>query len=216
MGKVNEGFAPKPVLYTMQMLVDKIHDFTTVSRVNISSNPYTRVYKFDRQRGTSCYIAWSESNRHPGDPHVPNGETVAIPVISDSLVKTTIITGAGITHPDSSFVFSGSGFYSVQLGFEPIILEETESTVGIAETKTSALKIYPNPAQKEIHIELTGNKTFENAKLKVYDSNARLIYSAEKQSGKTITLNVATWARGQYKVVLETESGVVCEGVVVQ
>ena len=216
MGKVNEGFAPKPVLYTMQLLVDKIHDFTTVSRVNISGNPYTRIYKFDRQRGTSCFIAWSESNRHPGDPHVPNGETVAIPVISDSLVKTTIITNAGVTHPDSSFVFSGSGYYSVQLGFEPIILEETESTVGIAETKTSALKIYPNPAQKEIHIELTGNKIFENAKLKVYDSNARLIYSAEKQSGKTITLNVATWARGQYKVVLETQSGVVCEGVVVQ
>lgn len=206
MGKVNEAFVPKPVLYTMQTLVDKIHDFTSATRVNVSSNPYTRVYKFERQRGTSCFIAWSESNRHPNDPHVPNGETVLIPVISDSLLKTSVITQAGITHPDSNFVIASGGNYSVQLGFEPILLEETENSVGIAEIKTSPLIIYPNPAHKEINIELENHFSFSDARIKIYSATGQLVYSKENQNGKIITINIENWKAGQYKVVVESKS----------
>ncbi|MFN8143335.1 MAG: T9SS type A sorting domain-containing protein [Bacteroidia bacterium] len=203
MGKVNEAYTPKPVLYTMQLLVDKIHDFTSVSRVNVSSNPYTRVYKFERQRGTSCYVAWSESNRHPNDPHIPNGETVSIPVISDSLLLTSIITQPGLTLADSVFVQTSGSSFSIQLGFEPVILEETQSTSGIAELKNGSLKIYPNPANKIIHIELPGSEIFHHANVSLYDATGRICYSIQNQNGKTIFINTSSFARGAYRIVVE-------------
>lgn len=129
-GNKNTNYLQKPVTYTMQILVDRLHDFTSVTRIFLTANPYTRCYRFERKRGRPCYLLWSESTPDPTDPSVPNGETVSLPVSTDSVLLTHIVTQPGITSPSTSRLYLPGFSYSVQLGFEPIILEELPGTTG--------------------------------------------------------------------------------------
>lgn len=151
----DSGFAPRPVMYTMRLLVDALHDFTNAERLNVSSDPHTRVYKFYRSRGTSCYVAWSETGWNTETPEIPNGETVSIPVVSDSLILTHIITQPGITQADVSNIQSLNSTVSIQLGFEPVIIEEKDNETGIAGQDLSlpGFHLYPNPAVENLWVE---------------------------------------------------------------
>jgi hypothetical protein len=156
---VRENYLPKPTLYTMKLMVDLLHDFTSVEQVPVSNDPYTRVYRFDRSRGTSCFVAWSESGWNPPDPSVPNGETVMIPVVSDSLKIHHIITQPHTESHISRWEASTGFQLSIQLGFEPVFIEETDTLVagleGFLEKERIALEVYPNPASGFVTVTFT-------------------------------------------------------------
>jgi hypothetical protein len=155
-GNKNTNYAPKPVTYTMRLLVDKLNDFTSVTRVDVSPNPLTRCYRFERRRGTPCYVLWSESAPNPADPAVPNGETIALHVDSDTLLKSGIIARAGITVPPTQKLYPTARTLTLQLGFEPVIIEEVPG--GSAEVPAETLgdivglTAFPNPASGTITV----------------------------------------------------------------
>jgi hypothetical protein len=124
LGTVQEGYPAKPQYYTYKLLVEKLRDFTAVTEIPVSADPRTRVYKFDRPRGP-VYIAWSETGEAPPnlDYRLPTGETVTFEVESDELLLTHIITDTAQTEPEVETITTQNGRVTIQLGYEPIILE---------------------------------------------------------------------------------------------
>ena len=57
-------FPEKPAYWTYRTLVEKLHDFECVAPVPVSSDPRTRVYRFERPRGP-IWIGWSETANAP-------------------------------------------------------------------------------------------------------------------------------------------------------
>lgn len=131
-GTQPESYAEKPQYYTYKLLVEKLGDFTAAAEIAVSSNPRTRVYKFDRPRGP-LYVLWSETGDAPPDLDysIPTGETVTLSVESDTLLLTHIITDK-TTVPKVETLITTNRRLTMQLGYEPIILENAK-TVGVTE-----------------------------------------------------------------------------------
>jgi hypothetical protein len=205
-GNAPNGFPRKPVFYTMQLLIDKLHDFTTVTRLNVNSNPYTRVYQFNRARGTSCYVAWSEANRHPVNPAIPNGDVVTFNVTSDTLLKYNIITQHGITIPDSSFIIPASGTITLQLGFEPVILEETDFNFGVHDLSDMGLSvdIFPDPSTDFVIVRINdSNKQPEKMVLKNVLGQTVSTFDALSFHHGLARVNLNTLRAGVYFIQLQ-------------
>ncbi|MDX2245281.1 MAG: T9SS type A sorting domain-containing protein [Bacteroidia bacterium] len=156
-GHKNTNYRMKPAAWTMKMLIEKLHDFTSVSRIAVSNNPYTRVYKFERERGTACYVAWSEAGWNTQTPEIPNGETVSFNVFSDTLILTQIISLPGETTAESETITTTGNNLSIQLGFSPVIVEETDIGTGVEDEIFPAIgriKVYPNPSSQRLNVEV--------------------------------------------------------------
>jgi hypothetical protein len=119
-----EGFAEKPAYFTYRLLVEKLHDFTAVDEIGVSSNPRTRVYRFERPRGP-IFVGWSETGPAPPQLNyqLANGETVQFAVGDEHLVATHIISASGQTTPTVETVASPGGTLTLRLGYEPVLLE---------------------------------------------------------------------------------------------
>lgn len=124
LGTKATNYAYKPVYWTFKLLVEKLQSMSAVTRLGVSANQLTRVYKFDRPSGGPVYVAWSEAGPVPADPAVPNGETVSVPVGSASIKLTKIITAPGQTVPSTQTLSAPGNQLTIQLGFEPIFFEE--------------------------------------------------------------------------------------------
>jgi hypothetical protein len=124
LGTVQEDYPEKPPYDTYKLLVEKLRDFTTVTEIPVSADPRTRVYRLDRPRGP-VYIAWSETGDAPPnlDYRIPTGETVSFEVGSNELLLTRIITDTARTEPEVEPITTQNGRITIQLGYEPIILE---------------------------------------------------------------------------------------------
>jgi hypothetical protein len=124
LGTVQEGYREKPEYYTYKLLVEKLRDFTTATEVQVSTDPRTRVYRFDRPRGP-VYVAWSETGDAPPnlDYRIPTGETVTFNVESSELLLTHIITDMANPQPIVEAVAAPNGRLTIQLGSEPVLLE---------------------------------------------------------------------------------------------
>ena len=124
MGTLGEGFLEKPSYWTYKLLVEKLHDFTSVVELDVSANPRTRVYRFERPRGP-IWVAWSETGGAPAnlDYDIATGETVSFEVGSSTLQRTHIVDQRGETEPDVSLLPSDGGSLTIQLGYEPLLLE---------------------------------------------------------------------------------------------
>lgn len=158
MGTMTENFYEKPGYYTYQLLVEKLHDFTTATEITISNDPRTRVYKFDCPHG-AVYVMWSETGDAPPDfdyRNNPTGETVSFESANnvDSLKLTHIITDTINTIPEVKMIPTQNGQFTIQLGYEPIFLEgDTLAVVtNIKSNSQSSLpsffrleQNYPNP-----------------------------------------------------------------------
>jgi hypothetical protein len=118
------NYPVKPVYYTMQLLVNELQSMTAVNRLAVSASQLTRVYRFERPSGGPVYAAWSESGPVPANPSTPNGETVTIPVGSPSVRLTRIVTAPGQTVPVTQTLPAPGNQLTIQLGFEPVFLEE--------------------------------------------------------------------------------------------
>jgi hypothetical protein len=124
MGAASESFAEKPAYWTYRTLVEKLHDFTCVAELDVSADPRTRVYRFERPRGP-LWIGWSETAAAPPglDYGIADGETVGFAVGAPELIETTIVDVWGETEPASSALEAPAGAVIIALGYRPRILE---------------------------------------------------------------------------------------------
>ena len=124
MGTLNENFYEKPGYYTYKLLVEKLHDFKSVSEISVSLDPRTRIYRFDRPRGP-VYVLWSETGEAPPDLdyQITNGETVTFAVEGEKLIRTYIVTDTSNTTPRIDTLFTQNRQLTIQLGYEPYFLE---------------------------------------------------------------------------------------------
>jgi hypothetical protein len=198
MGTMNENFYEKPGYYTYQLLVEKLHDFTTAMEIAVSNDPRTRVYKFDRPRG-SVYVMWSETGDAPPDMDYrnnPTGETVTFEAVNnvDSLRLTHIITDTVNTIPDVKMVPTQGGQFTIRLGYEPIFLEgdllavvtDVESHSRSSLPSSFELKQnYPNPFNPETVIVYDLPKT-SHVQLVIYDllgRHVKALINKQQQAG---------------------------------
>ena len=75
------------------------------------------------------------------------------------------------------------------------------SPTEVDENQTSALKLYPNPAQQSLSLEAEGMTHME-----AYDVLGQLVYQQDTESNN-LTLNVSDWMEGLYFVKVQTQSG---------
>lgn len=153
LGTLDEDFAEKPGYYTYQLLVDKLHDFTDVEERPVSDDPRTRAYRFERAERGPVYVLWSETGEAPPDLdyRVPTGETVTLDVESDTVRWTHLVTDREQPEPRVDEVVATNGQLTMQLGYEPVILEPVDAMgVGVERTEVipGAVALdpnYPNP-----------------------------------------------------------------------
>ncbi|MBI3949308.1 MAG: hypothetical protein HY314_02470 [Acidobacteria bacterium] len=128
LGTWEEEYPEKPQYYTYKLLVEKLRDFTAATGIPVSTDPRTRMYRFDRPLGP-VYIAWSETGEAPPnlDYRIPTGETVTFEAGSEELIVTRIITDMASTEPEVEMLSAPNGRFTIQLGYEPIILESAHA-----------------------------------------------------------------------------------------
>ncbi|MEZ4829360.1 MAG: hypothetical protein R3C61_24190 [Bacteroidia bacterium] len=209
-GHKNTNYIMKPSAWTMKILIEKLHDFTSVARLPVSDNPYTRVYRFDRVRGTACLVAWSEAGGHTETPEIPNGETVMIPVMTDSLSVLSVITEPGVESAEEEVVAAGN-LFSRQLGFSPLILEETGSFTAIENvSERISWNVFPQPFDHTLNIGFD-TQTAGSFHLILQQISGKRIWESEKllkfPGWNIFTLEVPAVVPGVYILQLVGENG---------
>jgi hypothetical protein len=182
LGTYGEGLPEKPAYYTYRLLVDKLHDFTSVEEVDVSDSPLTRAYLFQRPERGPVYVAWSETGGAPPDLDysIPTGEMVSLPVFADTVLVTYPIEAPGSTEPATEYLQQIGGSVFLQLGYRPVFIESTsggsvanESPPSISGPPLKA-NVYPNPFRSYAHIAFeTSDAT--PVQLEVFDALGRRI-----------------------------------------
>lgn len=91
-------------------------------------------------------------------------------------------------------------------------VDDCELTVGISEAeKGIALKVYPNPANNLIHVEL-GEATATD-KLRLREMNGRVVEVPVVKTGTGYTLNTSEISSGIYIVSIENEANVISKRI---
>lgn len=120
--------------------------------------------------------------------------------------------------PDTSYVFSGDlddiRIYDRLLSNSEVfaLYQETNScsessTNSIISTK-KIFKLYPNPTNADLTIELLENITAESA-IEIYNTQGQLVYHIEQLYGqKSMKVNVFDLPSGLYHVVLKDKNGI--------
>ncbi len=200
---IDSNYSNKPVSYTMKLLVDELYDFTSVECILCGYDPYMRIYKFERARGTAVYVMWSEENPNPTDPQIPNGGTWTFPVSSDSMLLINIVTDLSDISPDTFILATPNQMVSIQLGFEPVFLEETSATNSISENQLpfQFLRNYPNPISNNSTISFVLNMPMK-IELSVYDMLGRklkeIITGDFSQGSHSIEMDAKDLSAGHY------------------
>ncbi len=194
-----EGYREKAQFHTHKLLVEKLRDFTAVEEINVSANPRTRIYKFERPAG-AVYVLWSETGEAPPnlDYDIPTGETVSFSVNSQKLLRTRLITSAASPFARIDTIAINNNQVTIPLGYEPFFLEPI-ATVAVAETPLSNIpRVFelqqnvPNPFYISTRIGFS-IKQEEHVRLEVFELNGRLV---------RLLLNERK-ARGEYETVWE-------------
>lgn len=92
---------------------------------------------------------------------------------------------------------SGTVMYQVATLLEPVIVVNLNAP-------SSELKVYPNPGNNEITIEVSDNQT-NISKLIINDVTGRVFYQKELIANKA-NIEVGEWKRGVYIVVVQTNN----------
>ena len=86
------------------------------------------------------------------------------------------------------------------------------------ELATNRLSVFPNPADREVHVRLNLNAPSKLVELRVMDISGRLLHVQQLedlQSGD-ISLDVSNFASGSYLLKVRTEEGTKTQRFVVQ
>lgn len=178
-GTRQESYREKAQFHTYKLLAEKLRDFTTVEELNVSTNPRTRVYKFERPRG-AIYVLWSETGEAPPnlDYDIPTGEIVSFSVNGSKLLRTRIITSASQPFARVDTLVANNNQATMQLGFEPFFLEPIPS-VAVRAAQFAALpsnfelrQSVPNPFHHSTRIGFV-IKQDAHVRLEIFDLNGR-------------------------------------------
>ena len=197
LGSLGEGFPAKPGAHTYKMLIDLLHDFTTVTELNVSSDPRTRVYRFERPNARGpVFVAWSETGGAPPDLDYSsaNGEEVSFGVDSDSLKITHTPLRTDQTAGDVEFVKAADFQLSIQLGFNPVFIELADvSVLSVAEARSPIreLNIAPNPVNSAARISFTLSRAAD-IRLEIFDVLGNLV-AAPAAGPRAAGLHTVIW-----------------------
>lgn len=85
------------------------------------------------------------------------------------------------------------------------------SSLSIVQSMLPDMKIYPNPSEGKLHIEL--GKVFAQIHLTIFDSEGRAVFQQDLSNQSELTIEPVLRA-GIYTIRLQTESGVVTQTIV--
>ena len=180
------GYPEKPGYYTYRLLIEKLHDFTSVEELRVSDDPRTRVYKFQRPGGPIS-VLWSETGDAPPDldyRNNPTGEQITFSTGNgvDSLKLIHIITDAMSTVPQQRMIPVRNSRFTLKLGYEPVFIEgdifPAATRIGSrAWGSTPAFELlqnYPNPFNLSTSIAFT-IRARGRVSIRIYDLLGREI-----------------------------------------
>jgi hypothetical protein len=90
--------------------------------------------------------------------------------------------------------------------------EPTSIPSSIHENNRMSFSIYPNPASKNLTVDL-GDLNGVNTTIKLYDSSSKLVFV--KRSLSTLMIDVSGFAKGMYSLELSTDEQVLRSQVVI-
>lgn len=135
-------------------------------------------------------------------------DTVITAFTFDTLSQQFYVTQTDYFSYNKGAVYShdGSKLSTMEVGYSPEVISMyyQKSSTGI-EAKHESLamaKIFPNPAQDDLHIELS--ESLPDARLKIYDIKGQLLLE-KNLKGMNKKLNIAQLKAGVYIVLLESD-----------
>ncbi len=87
--------------------------------------------------------------------------------------------------------------------------------VGIANIGVDELKIYPNPANNILNVDVFTNIPIDNMKVTITDMMGRLVYTSEIHQNLT-RINVSDFSKGIYILTLSTNKGSLNRKIIIQ
>lgn len=112
-----------------------------------------------------------------------------------------------------SLVFRGytGGGYQSDLAIDDIYIVDNAITA-VAATASSLdaiLKLYPNPASKQLHIEMNDVQSHQERSIRIYDMQGRLLdVRALDPLTTATTVDVSSYNQGAYMIVVSDRNGV--------
>lgn len=95
--------------------------------------------------------------------------------------------------------------YIPEAGTEPFDESTNVAEILEAENESSALNLYPNPANEAATLEWKA--AFEQAQVTVYDASGRLVWQHNWQQNSSLNINTSSWESGNYLINVQTQSG---------
>lgn len=77
----------------------------------------------------------------------------------------------------------------------------SDSTYYIDQMQSVLMKVYPNPTQGKVYVEMQGGDEIGNSKIRLFDSHGRLIHEQEGD-GDVVELDLSTYPLGYYIIDL--------------
>lgn len=77
----------------------------------------------------------------------------------------------------------------------------SDSTYYIDQMQSVLMKVYPNPTQGKVYVEMQGGDEIGNSKIRLFDSHGRLIHEQEGD-GYVVELDLSTYPTGYYIIDL--------------
>lgn len=77
----------------------------------------------------------------------------------------------------------------------------SDSTYYIDQMQSVLMKVYPNPTQGKVYVEMQSGDEIGNSKIRLFDSHGRLIHEQEG-NGNAVELDLSTYPTGHYIIDL--------------
>ncbi len=77
----------------------------------------------------------------------------------------------------------------------------SDSTYYIDQMQSVLMKVYPNPTQGKVYVEMQGGGEIGHSNIRMFDSHGRLIHEQEG-NGNAVELDLSTYPTGHYIIDL--------------
>lgn len=143
---------------------------------------------------------------------------------SGSTSNVVLVQGDYNSSKDITVKFTATGSYRVTLtvtnefGTDNVTKTNiTVSTTGsVSNANLPLLTVYPNPATTNLVNLKLENTSFSNASLSVISMTGAEVYQDQISATGDYKLNVSTWPKGIYNLILQSEVGIVSKKLIIQ
>jgi len=149
-----------------------------------------------------------------------NGWIAMVDTSQTKLIGAYTITGINDDYLRDFFIYNNSlaiGGFSYSYTFScdttsdfGFILNVGDAPLGIHEinkyNNTNIFTLYPNPADKAVHIKLNEKYKNEEYSIQIYTARGQKIWT-KKGNEETVSLDCSMWVTGTYYVTIELGSG---------